>query len=92
MDWEFGVNRCKLLPLEWISNEILLYGPGNYISSHMMEHHNMRRKICTCMCDWITLLYSKKLTEHCKPAIIENSLGTSICRGCSPRKKDKDKK
>ena len=25
-DWEFGVNRCKLLPLEWISNEILLSG------------------------------------------------------------------
>ena len=31
MDWEFGVNRCKLLPLEWISNEILLYSTGNYI-------------------------------------------------------------
>ena len=31
MDWEFGVNRCKLLPLEWISNEILLYSTGNSI-------------------------------------------------------------
>ena len=30
MDWESGVNRCKLLPLEWVSNEILLYSPGNY--------------------------------------------------------------
>ena len=30
MDWSFGVNRCKLLPLEWISNEILLYSTGNY--------------------------------------------------------------
>ena len=29
--WESGVNRCKLLPLEWISNEILLYSTGNYI-------------------------------------------------------------
>ena len=29
--WEFGVNRCKLLPLEWISNEILVYSTGNYI-------------------------------------------------------------
>ena len=28
MDWEFGVNRYKLLPLEWISNEILLYSTG----------------------------------------------------------------
>ena len=24
MDWEFGVGRCQLLHLEWISNEILL--------------------------------------------------------------------
>ena len=24
-----------------------------------------------CMCDWVTLLYSTKLTEHCKPAILE---------------------
>ena len=31
MDWESGVNRCKLLPLEWISNEIVLYSSGNYI-------------------------------------------------------------
>ena len=31
MDWESGVNRCKLLHLEWISNEILLHGTGNYI-------------------------------------------------------------
>ena len=31
MDWEFGVSRCKLLHLEWISNEILLYSSGNYI-------------------------------------------------------------
>ncbi len=31
MDWELGVNRCKLLPLEWISNEILLCSTGNYV-------------------------------------------------------------
>ena len=30
MDWESGVNRCKVLPLEWISNEILLCSVGNY--------------------------------------------------------------
>ena len=32
MDWEFWV-RCKLLHLEWISNEVLLYGSGNCIQS-----------------------------------------------------------
>ena len=31
MDWESVVNRCKLLHLDWISNEILLYSIGNYI-------------------------------------------------------------
>jgi len=44
-EWEglgIGVNRCKLLPLEWISNEILLYSTGNYI--YMMEHDNERKK------------------------------------------------
>ena len=31
MEWELGVNRCKLLPVEWINNEILLYSIGNYM-------------------------------------------------------------
>ena len=38
MDWEFGVGRCKLLHLEWISNEVLLYSTGNYIQLLVMEH------------------------------------------------------
>ena len=38
MNWEFGVSRCKLLHLEWISREILLYGTGNYIQSLVREH------------------------------------------------------
>ena len=28
---ELGVNRCKLLPFEWISNEILLCCTGDYV-------------------------------------------------------------
>ena len=31
MDWGFGVSRCKLLHLEWISNDGLLYSIGNSI-------------------------------------------------------------
>ena len=38
MDRESGVDRCKLLPLEWRSNEILLYSTGNCIWLLMMEH------------------------------------------------------
>ena len=33
MDWRFGVSRCKLLHLEWISNEVLLYSAGDDIHS-----------------------------------------------------------
>ena len=28
---EFGISRCKLLHLEWISNEVLLYNTENCI-------------------------------------------------------------
>ena len=31
MEWEVGVNRCKLLYTEWINNKVLLYNTGNYI-------------------------------------------------------------
>ena len=38
MDGEFGVGRCKLLHLEWINNEVLLYNTGNYIQSPVIEY------------------------------------------------------
>ena len=31
MNREFGVSRCKLLHLQWIRNEVLLYSTGNYV-------------------------------------------------------------
>ena len=31
MDGDFGLNRYQLLPLEWISSEVLLYSTGNYV-------------------------------------------------------------
>ena len=36
----------------------------------MMEHDNVRKKMYTCMCNWVTMLYGRKLTEHCKPGIM----------------------
>ena len=38
MEEEFVVGRCKLLHVEWISNEVLLYSTGKYIQSPGMEH------------------------------------------------------
>ena len=44
MDGVLGVNRCKLWPLKWINNEILLCSTGNYVLSLMMGHDNVRKK------------------------------------------------
>ena len=52
MDLEFGVSRGKVLPLEWISNKVLLYSTGNYIQS-LRIHHNGKdylKKECVCVC------------------------------------------
>ena len=51
MDWELGVNACKLLLLEWISNEILLCSTENYVSSLSTEHDNgIFEKECMHVC------------------------------------------
>lgn len=39
--WEFEVSRWKLLHLEWINNEALLYGTGSY--SQSLEIDNERK-------------------------------------------------
>ena len=44
MDWEFGVCRYKLLHLECISNEVLLYSTGNYIQSPGIDHDGKEYK------------------------------------------------
>ena len=36
MDWEFGVGRCKLFYLEWLSNGVLLDFTGNYVQSQII--------------------------------------------------------
>ena len=38
MDGQFEISRCKLLPLEWISNEVLLYSTGSYTLCLGIEH------------------------------------------------------
>ena len=38
MDEDFGVSRCKVLHLEWIGNEVLLYSTGNYIQPHGIKY------------------------------------------------------
>ena len=42
------------------------------MSSHLWCSTIIQEKrMYTCMCDWVTMLYSRKPAEHCKPAIME---------------------
>ena len=43
VDYELGVNGCKLLHLEWSSHEILLCSTGSYVYSLLVEHGNVRK-------------------------------------------------
>ena len=45
MDWEFGINRCKLLYIKWINNEVLLNNTGNYIQ-YLVMNHNRKERVC----------------------------------------------
>ena len=38
-DWEFGMNRGKLLYIGWINNKVLLYSTGNWIQYPVTNHH-----------------------------------------------------
>ena len=44
MDWEFGISRYKLLHLEWMSNEGLLYNTGNCVQSLRIDHDGRKYK------------------------------------------------
>ena len=51
-DWEFGVSRCKLLHLKWLSNEVLLYSTENSIQSLVIEHDKReyeKKNVYICM-------------------------------------------
>ena len=48
MDWEFGINRCKLLYREWIDNKVLPYSTENYIQYPVINHKGKEdEKECT---------------------------------------------
>ena len=68
-EWEFGVNRCKLpkrLPKRSCCIALGTMSDHLWWSMIMWE-----KRMCTCMCDWVTLPCSRKLTVHCKSAIME---------------------
>ena len=59
MDWELGVNRCRLLPLERISNEILLGSAGSCLVIYGRDD-NGRKKNVYMYVQLGPMLYSRK--------------------------------
>ena len=63
---------------------ILLYSTGNCYPVTSMEPDNVRESnVYVCVCDWVTLLHSRNLTEHCKPAVMEKNKNHFLKKGRS---------
>ena len=67
-DWEFEINRGKLLYIECINNKVLLYSTGNYIQYPVVNHNGKDYEknglyMCVCMNH---LAVQQKFTQHCK--------------------------
>ena len=45
MEWEFGINRCKVLYIERIKKKVLLYSTGNYIQYPVIMEKNIKKYI-----------------------------------------------
>ena len=52
-DWEFGVNRSKLLSIERINNKVLLYSTGNNTQYPVINPigKNMKKSVYIFMYD-----------------------------------------
>ena len=42
MEWEVGINRCKLLYVEQINYKVLLYSTEDYLQYPMIKHCRKR--------------------------------------------------
>ena len=66
MDWEFGVSRCKLLHLEWLEKEVLLYSTANYIQSTGTDHAGKKHFKKRMYIHTYTYIYICKTMYICK--------------------------
>ena len=58
----------------WIKKKKSVYIKWNMIQPQkkgILTEEDVIKQMYMCKCHWVTLLYSRKLTECCKPAIKE---------------------
>ena len=78
MDWEFGINRCKIVYTEWVNIKVLLHSTGNYIQYLQVNHNGKEYKkehmclfIYVCVCVTESLCCKQKLTRCCKLTVLQ---------------------
>ena len=50
------------------------------------------KRTCTGVCKWVSMLYSRKFTEYCKPAIMQKIKITILKKKKKEKRKNKPKK
>ena len=58
MDWELGVNKCQLLPLEWISNEIHTFALDSVKSHFLFANVKCCLRLLSSFCHFLGLSHS----------------------------------
>ena len=71
-DWEFEISRCKLVYIEWINSNILLYSTGKYIQ-YPVINHNGKEYEKQMHAQQNHFAVQQKLTEHCKSTILQQN-------------------
>ena len=69
LNWEFGLNRCTPVYIEWINDKVLLYSIGNYIQ-YPMVNHNGKEYVYICITE---SLCCTAIIQHCIPYFNEMS-------------------
>ena len=50
LNWEFEINRCKLVYIEQINSKVLLFNTGNYMQYLVINHNGKEyEKQCVCV-------------------------------------------
>ena len=65
MDWEFGINRHKLLYIEWI-NKVLLCSTGNNIQYPVINHSRKEYENNMCVYMYIYTLVAQTIKKQCR--------------------------
>lgn len=68
---EFGVGKCKLLYLEWISKEVQLYSTEDYVQSLGVDHEGRwYEKKNVYICTTGSLRCTAEMDTHCKSTVL----------------------